>query len=585
MPLPELGGALGVRRAAHLLRRATFGATKQQIDAFASLTPAQAVDQLFRQTLPDPPIPIDPATGNEWVLSGTTDANSDEGDLEKYFLGWFIGQMLSNGVPSNLSLAYAAREKLVLFLHTHFTTIRSVVGSSRALYFQNQLFRLFALDALNPDPLVNIKQLTVKLSVDNAMLRLLDGNQNVKGSVNENYARELLELYTIGRGLEGTLPPVPEQGDYILFKEEDVRQAARVLTGWDFDDTFSTIDPDTQLPRGKIKGSTNNASSHDNGEKVFTERFTNNVIAPDPLLLNGTLPTEESALDEIAQLIDQIYNQPATPKNICWKIYRFFVWAPHGPDRSVPIDSAIISEMANTLIANNYKIQPVIENLLRSIHFYEAVAGDVKDDNIGGIIKSPLDLILGTLRAFDIQIPDMTTDLEGFYQATGEILGGMENLQMRFYEPFDVAGYEAYHQFPIYHRFWIMPNSLARRYEFVRGVVTNAEPGMFKVNVYDYVNNNFSGVAADAKQLILAVAQYLLPVHQNLTFDDASDDGTGNAASGLTAKRLNYFLERFLQQFDEAYWTTRWNEGAGDLREQLEFLFNAMLQSPEYQLS
>ena len=98
MPLPEFSGTLGLKRAAHLLRRATFGATKQQIDAFASLTPAQAINALFRQALPDPLPPIDPKTGQEWVLSGVTDANSDDGDLEEYFKSWLVGQMMSSGV-------------------------------------------------------------------------------------------------------------------------------------------------------------------------------------------------------------------------------------------------------------------------------------------------------------------------------------------------------------------------------------------------------------------------------------------------------------------------------------------------------
>src|SRR5690606_19477929 len=98
MPLPEFAGTLGLKRAAHLLRRATFGATKQQIDSFATLTPAQAITQLYRQTLPEPPLPIDPATNSEWVLSGTTDANSGENDLIDFFKRWFIGQMLSAGV-------------------------------------------------------------------------------------------------------------------------------------------------------------------------------------------------------------------------------------------------------------------------------------------------------------------------------------------------------------------------------------------------------------------------------------------------------------------------------------------------------
>jgi hypothetical protein len=104
---------------------------------------------------------------------------------------------------------------------------------------------------------------------------------------------------------------------------------------------------------------------------------------------------------------------------------------------------------------------------------------------------------------------------------------------------------------------------------------------MFKVDVYEFVRNNFSdATASDARNLVMELAKYLLPLFDNLTFDENADDN-----SSLTAERLNYFKERFLQQFDEAYWTTRWQQSAPDLREQLEFLFNAMLQSPENQLS
>ena len=579
MPLPEFSGTLGLKRAAHLLRRATFGATKEQIDTFATYNPAQAITALFRQVLPDPVLPIDPATGTEWFISGVTDANADS-PLEEYFKRWFIGQMLGVGIAPSISLAYSARERLVYFLHTHFTTITSKVGNSRSLYFQNQLFRQFALDAVNADPDINVKNLTVKVSVDNAMLRLLDGNENVKGSVNENYGRELLELYTIGRGLEGTQPPSPGPGDYIYYTEDDVKAAARVLSGWDIEDTFNLNDADTALPRGTVRGSVNNASSHDNDPKVFSARFGNAVIQGDPTLMAGGNSTEASALDEITQLIDLIYMQPQTAKNICWKIYRFFVYAPHSTAESLAIDNAIISEMANTLVTSNYKIQPVIENLLRSQHFYEAAAGTVTDDNFGGIIKSPLDLVVQTLRFFEVPITTMETSAVDYYDQLGEVLGHITNQAMNFYEPYDVAGYDCYHQFPIYHRYWITPNTLANRYNFIRSLVSQSQPGMFKIDVYAFVKNNFpDAIASDIELLIIELAKYILPVTDNLTFDDAADD-----LSALTAKRVNYFKESFLQTFDEAYWTTSWNNNAGDLRDWMEYLFNGMLQTPEYQL-
>lgn len=588
MPLPEFSGTLGLKRAAHLLRRAAFGATKQQIDAFASLTPAQAITQLFGQSLPEPVLPIDPKTGQEWVVSGITGANSEGFDLSRYLLSWFLGQTM------HPSLAYTAREKIVLFLHTHFTMMMEKVNDTRALYFQNELFRKFALDGNSADALVNFKTLTVKASVDNAMLQLLDGTLNVKGSFNENYARELLELYSIGRGLAANPPATSgESGDYGVYRESDVQTAARILTGWAYDDTFGNIDPDTGLPRGKVKGSPQNASSHDNDAgtpKRFSDRFAStlfpdNTITPDPLLMAGGNPTEESALDEISKMIDLIYEQPETARNICRKIYRFYVWAPHTSEEAMAVET-VIDQMADLFAspANNFKIQPVIENLLRSQHFYEA-AGGVTDDNFGGLIKSPIDLTVGTLRFFNVQLPDMAAQPDAYYEATGEMLDTIIDQGMNFYNPYDVAGYEAYHQYPVYHRFWITTNSLSRRYDFIRRLLDAQGMMTFNVNTYEFVRDNFGGVASNASNLLIDLATYLLPHHDDLTFDETADD-----TSSLTAQRLGYFRTRFLTDVNmdpENYWTNTWNQGTdiGELREWLNRLFGALMQSPEYQLS
>lgn len=580
MPLTELTAPLGLKRAAHLLHRASFGPTKDQINLFATYTPAQAVIQLFGQALPDPILPIDPETGLEWVLSGTTTSNSGDSDLQEFFKGWLIAQMLSNGIAPNLSLAYASREKIVFFIHTVLTTIQSKVDNSRSLYFQNQLYRQFALDKTAVST-VNFKALTKKVCVDNAMLRLLDGNLNVKGSPNENYARELHELYSIGRGLEGTLPPVTDPGDYFLYKELDVQEAAKVLSGWDIDDTFSNIDPDTNLPRGKVRGSATNASAHDNSVKQFSDRFSNTTIQPDPILLNGPAATEASALDEISQLIESIYSKPETAKNICRRIYRYFVY--HNIDAT--LDNTVIQDLATTFANSGYKLQPVLEELFKSTHFYEAAVG-VDDDNFGGIIKSPLDLMIGTYRFFNVSLPDPIATATDFYSKTDEMVRTLSKMGMNFYEPFDVAGYDAYHQFPIYHRSWISTNYLTERYQFINSIINQPLPGN-GIDVVSFVQNNISNaIASDAQQLIIELAKYLLPVNDNLTFDPATDDN-----SGLTAERMNYFLTAFLKspQIDtdpEGSWTFRWNNPVDMevVRKQLESLFNAMMQSPEYQL-
>jgi hypothetical protein len=254
------------------------------------------------------------------------------------------------------------------------------------------------------------------------------------------------------------------------------------------------------------------------------------------------------------------------------------VWAPHTKDEMTPIESQIISEMASTFTASGFKIQPVIENLLRSQHFYEAGAA-ISDDNFGGIIKSPLDLIVGTLRHFKISLPDMVADAEDFYEVTGSMIQSLNTMGMSFFEPYDVAGYEAYHQFPVYHRYWITPNSLTRRYEFIRSLVTMMDDEMFSINTYEYVQENFAAQAPNARDLVVALASYLYPVTDNLDFDDATQ-------SALTTSRMNYFKNALLSGFDEAYWTTIWNgTSISDKRAALNNLFNAMLQSPEYQLA
>lgn len=574
MPLTQLTATLGHTRAAHLLRRASFGPTKTEIDQFALLTPQQAMLQLLPAVIPDPILPLNPETGQDWLLTGSTPGELGVDGLTDHLRLWFI----SLAIDRSQGLGFNVREKLVFFLHTHFTTKAEKVRNSRSLYFQNQLFRLYALDKNQPVE-VNFKSLVKKISVDNAMLKFLDGSQNVKGSPNENYGRELLELYTLGRGLEGTLPTGLPVGDYVNYTEQDVQAAAKVLSGYKLDLDFITIDPDTLLPSGRVE-----PGSHDNDPKQFSTRFNDQIIQPDPLLLLGSQATSESTLDELDQLIELIYTKEESARYLARKLYRFYVYHEITDD----INNTIISEMAQTFISSGYKLQPVVEELLQSQHFFDAAAG-VGDDKFGGIIRSPLDVVAGTMRFFNITLPDSQTEIEAFYNQTKELGGSMRSMGMNYYEPFEVAGYSAYHQFPAYNRNWISSNYLTQRYSFIQYIINHMnllEPDMLGVDLLDHGKANFNTEGQDASQLIIAYSRYLLPVHQNLTFDTASDDN-----AGITAERLNYFLRAFLYepQLDadpEAEWTVRWNTlvEIDVIKTQLDKLINALMQSPEFQL-
>lgn len=584
MPLDTFSGVLGYKRAAHLLRRASFGTSKQLIDSFARMSAVEAVILLFPTALPEPVLPVDPATGTEWITNPPTDANSDENTLQDYFKGWLLGQIMGIGIDEEQQLGYSVREKIAFFMHTHFTTMQSKVNNSKFLYHQNALFRQFAFDK-NTDQTFNFSELTKKLCADNAMLNFLDGKLNVKGSPNENFARELFELFVIGKGLAGSIPPDLGQGDYLNYTEQDIQAAAEVLSGWDVDEDLTNIDEQTLLPRGKVKGG-NIAVSHDNDIKQFSTRLGNAVIQPDPLLLdpNGK-PTEESALDEISQLIDLLYSKEETARYVCRKIYRFYVYY----DIPKELNDTIIKEMAATFRANNFKIQPVLEELFKSQHFYEAAGGN-GDDNFGSIIKSPLDLLTGTIKFFNVTIPDYTSETSMFYDTTKDLIKKMKGQGLDFYEPVEVAGYPAFHQYPAFNRNWISTNYLTRRYEFIRtsmSIMNMDNPEAIHIDILTFVKNNFQNdIASDAKIFIITLAKYLLPLSGNLTFDTNADD-----SADITTERLNYFLHAFLfnPQLDvdpEATWTIRYTNNLDSevIQRQLENLLNAMLQSPEYQL-
>ena len=195
------------------------------------------------------------------------------------------------------------------------------------------------------------------------------------------------------------------------------------------------------------------------------------------------------------------------------------------------------------------------------------------------------------MRLFNIQalLPNPVTDAGPFYAKTGELIRSLSAMGMNFYDPYDVAGYDAYHQYPIYHRSWISTNYLTNRYDYIRQLVSGNQmmPGALKIDSVNFVRTKISNaISSNARSLIIELAKYLLPQAENLTFDTAADDN-----AGLTAERMNYFLTAFLKspQIDadpEGLWTFRWNNTFEPevVPKQLESLFNAMMQSPEYQL-
>ena len=542
---------LTAQQAAHLLRRTTFGPTKSAIDAFALKNIDQALTDLLTVGVATAP-PLDTATNATWVTNGRDGTlNSKDNTLRGYIANWWLHQM---HVSSN-----SLQSKMIFWMHSHFTTAASVASNSSAQYHQLDLFRYYALG--------NFKTLAKKICLDNAMMRYLDNDQNFKDSINENFAREFLELYTIGKG------PQIGAGDYTNFTEQDVQAAAEVLSGYKTVLNFSNLDGDTNIPAGKLRttssGGSTVANQHHAGTKTFSQSaFAGATIQP-ATVVNG-LATEAAALQELDDLINLLFNQVETAKHICRKLYRYFVYH----DITTEVEQDIITPLATTFQNSGYELQPVLEQLLKSQHFFDTDDGLTTNDNLGAIIKSPVEFALGTLRLFEVPIVDPSVNLSNHYEAYKILKGKFELQGLTLYDPFEVAGYPAYHQAPSYQRNWVTANYLANRYqltaELINGISLNDGTIVFKIDIIDFVENNISN-AFDADILLDELLALMLP----LTLD---------------ATRRTFFRDTiFLNGFTAADWNTEWTSyqatmNDSSVRTSLETLLTAILQSPEYQL-
>ncbi|MBC8112697.1 MAG: DUF1800 domain-containing protein [Verrucomicrobia bacterium] len=279
--------------AQHLLARTLFGCTRQDVTAALAKSLDDFVENNLLASLASPPAP------DVWINEKPVGNNNTiDRERERQMLYWWLNLMLNQGTNF--------REKMVLFWHNHFVSEISKVNYPQRMYWQQKLFRDFAFG--------NFKELTRKITTDPAMLVYLDGVQNQKNAPNENYGRELLELFTLGIG---------------NYTEDDIKAASRALTGWQ-------IAPDGIT-------SVFNRTRFDEGDKTFlgkTGKFTHEDI------------------------INIIFEKEQTAIFICEKLYREFVF--YKPDAD------FVNQMANVFRSNNYEIRPVLAFLFKSEHFYKA---------------------------------------------------------------------------------------------------------------------------------------------------------------------------------------------------------------------
>lgn len=539
-------GNLTRQEAVHLLHRVSIGYNQTEINAITGMSASAAVDYIMNLTAPTPSPPVDPNTGLTFAFREEFTNGSTPFFSRWYTQTWYMKEMLES--PALL------KEKMTLFMHTHFTHDMDKTAYAFPLYHQNALFRAYALG--------NFKTLAKKMCRDYAMSVFLDGWTNNVQEPNENFAREFLELYTIGKG------DLISLGNYTTYTEDDVREAARVLTGFMPvgmlpDNTIPgapaiEIDPDTGLYMSSIW-----TILHDPGTKTFSSAFQNTSISTGA----NTVANVEAELDAF---IDMIFNQEATAIYICTKLYRFFCYY----DVTPAIENDIIVEMATTFQNNNYEIQPVLEQLFKSQHFFDQDDAIIENNNIGAIVKSPTELITGAFKYFAIDVSD-TSDLVSHYTAIGLLTNYLEQMDMILFKTPEVAGYPAYHQAPIFNRNWISATNLVNRFAGFELLTSGVPVGtgfIMKLDTVDFTENSgYFTDPGDPNELVDNLCNDLFPFGVEAT------------------KRIA--LKNMLTDGDpDYYWTDTWTlyaNGGTDatVRVRLDNLYNAILQSAEFQLS
>ncbi len=400
---------------AHLLKRVLFGLTPEDLKAIKELSLEETVDHLLTKGTPpappindyndssegieDPEVPL----GETWIHAG------HGGDYEGLRTISLKNWVIKNFTNQSTSL----EEKMILFWHNLLPIQTWDVFYSKLSYGY--------FDMLRTNCFGNFKTLIRELTLDPAMLLFLNGTFNNKEAPDENYGRELQELFCLGKGPN------------VNFTEPDVQAAARVLTGW-------VVDWEHFYDPGELKVFFY-PPFHETSDKEFSSFYGNRVI---------TGKSGDDGAQELDELLDMLFDHEETALYICRRLYRFFVY--HEIDDTTK--SEVIVPLAELFRSGNYEIKPVLEKLLLSEHFHDSA-------NQGAMIKSPTEFLLGLWRMFGMGLDSPT--LSEQKDQYSSLLWQMANQGMELGDPPSVSGWPAYYQEPSFDKYWITTDTITNR--------------------------------------------------------------------------------------------------------------------------
>jgi uncharacterized protein (DUF1800 family) len=420
---------------AHLLRRAGFGATPDELDRAIEKGYGAVLEELLNPAGPD----VLPDDLIQRYHVDQSDLRSQTGASTHW-----VYRMVKTDSP--------LREKMCLFWHRVFATAATKTIQARVVYNQIEMFRQYGMGSF--------KELLLQLSRDPAMLMWLDNQDNHKGSINENYGREILELFSMGVG---------------NYSEDDIKECARAFTGW------RVVNPDymsikmrnnTDRPYGYISWQFEyDDDDHDHGQKTLLGE-------------TGDLNGEDA--------VAIICKQQATPRFIARHLYHFFVAdelpVPQWP-QTPPRDPQAIEMMTDAYIRSDYSIKEMLRTMFNSDFFKSETARFAR-------IKSPAEMVVGTMRlAGGVELPSEDT-----YAATATCV----NMGQALMNPPSVEGWQG-------GREWINTGAYVHRVNFASRVLNDPDrPGIRAI--IDRIRDAASGGSIPPARLVDLCIEILGPL-------------------------------------------------------------------------
>lgn len=521
LSLEKYTGTWDKYRARHLLSRTLFGYSKELLQESIEMGLDESLSQLLSDIdLPYPPtyntFDADPtvAEGETWVYTRATAGIDMLVNSRRQSLRVWQTRLL-------YETTFNIREKMVLFWHEHFAI--AGLGNPR-VEFQY-------LDTLRRNALGNFRILLEEITISPAMLLFLNGNENTREAPNENYSRELLELFAIGRG------PVAGEGDYTHYTEQDVFELAKALTGWVISVT------DSGLPGGTYR-----PARHDESVKQLSARLDKAFIS-------------NAGENEYKIVIDTLLKQKQAAIHLCRQLHIWFVSA----EITEEIENSILVPLAEMLIDDNYDIKNTLITLLSSQYFNDFGSN-------GCIISSPIDYMYKLLKSTDFELP---ADDRSRYNIFLRLFNVASEMEMRILDLPSVAGWKAYYQAPQFSGIWINTGSLNLRQDLVNSLITG----------FEYRSRRYQ---LDLNRYVSALENQYDP---NLMIQEITDN---LFVVSITAEQIASLKELLIPGLPDFEWTVEYADFVANPNDQslaisitnkLQNLFSAILKMPEFYLS